>query len=252
MRRIVVDRAARMVAGALQKHLEGGAVEHVFAGVDFIAEVDAGFVIGVEDRPPAPRQFVERGLDQARRPLRPWIQEWPRQRAGEADAAGQAKPARRLRRLLHLIHGPGLPLRGLTLHRRWRERVESFIIGRMYGDELSLQMGRQFGDGEPVLLGDAGDLVAIGLRRCRLVEIDHARIEGRDLHALVAEAGGPAANGIKAVERRGVAGELGEEYRRSLHGGGHFCSSFQSRRRRLQAANRSVVGQQMHLIFDGR
>ena len=64
--------------------------------MDLVAEVDTGFLIGVEDRTPAAREFVERRLDQARRPLRPGIQERPGQRAGKADAASEAEAAGRL------------------------------------------------------------------------------------------------------------------------------------------------------------
>src|SRR5207247_9864772 len=40
VRGIVVDRAARVIAGALQKHLEGDAVADVFARMDLEAEID--------------------------------------------------------------------------------------------------------------------------------------------------------------------------------------------------------------------
>ena len=65
----------------VEEHLEGGAVEHVLARVELEADVAAGLVVGVEDRLPAPREFVEGGLDQAGRPLRPGIDEGPGQRA---------------------------------------------------------------------------------------------------------------------------------------------------------------------------
>ena len=70
MARVVVDAAARMVADALEEHLEGGAVHQVLARVDLVAD-DALLLEGIEDRPPALRELVERGLDQpggARRP----------------------------------------------------------------------------------------------------------------------------------------------------------------------------------------
>src|SRR6267154_2758028 len=90
MRGIVVDRATRMIAGALVEHFEGDAVADVFARMNLIAEIDTGLVIGVQDRTPAASQFVEGDLDQSRRPPRPWIEERPGQRAGEADAAAEA------------------------------------------------------------------------------------------------------------------------------------------------------------------
>ncbi|MNT29228.1 hypothetical protein D3C72_1649580 [compost metagenome] len=62
--------AARVAAHALVKHLEADAVMQVFAGVDFIAQVDALFLAHVEDGQPAARQFIEGRLDQAGRALR--------------------------------------------------------------------------------------------------------------------------------------------------------------------------------------
>ena len=64
VRRIVVDLAARVAAERLQEHLEGGAVEDVLAGMDFIADINTVFVIDIEDRFPACRQFLEGFLDQ--------------------------------------------------------------------------------------------------------------------------------------------------------------------------------------------
>jgi hypothetical protein len=83
--------------------------------MDLVAEVDARFLISVEDRTPATREFVERGLDQARRPLRPGIKKGPGQRAGKADAAGEAEAAGRLRGLHHLVYRPDLTFFGLPL-----------------------------------------------------------------------------------------------------------------------------------------
>ncbi len=72
---------------ALEEHLEGHAVVQVLAGMDLVADVDAGFVEGVEDRAPAPGQLVEGALDQAGRALRPGIEIGPGERAGEGGAA---------------------------------------------------------------------------------------------------------------------------------------------------------------------
>ena len=44
MRGIVVDRAALVAFQRVEEPLEGRAVEHVLAGMDFIADVDAGLV----------------------------------------------------------------------------------------------------------------------------------------------------------------------------------------------------------------
>jgi len=50
--------------------------------MDLVAEVDARFLIGIEDRTPAAREFVERRLDQA-------------PAAAAARDKGTARPARR-------------------------------------------------------------------------------------------------------------------------------------------------------------
>ena len=54
MRGIVEDVAALVALQRLEEALEGRAVENVLARMDFIADVDARFVEGVEDRLPAP------------------------------------------------------------------------------------------------------------------------------------------------------------------------------------------------------
>ena len=64
VRRVVENVAALVAADRLEEALEGRAVEQVFAGMDLVGEIASGFVEGVEDRPPAARQFGERRLDQ--------------------------------------------------------------------------------------------------------------------------------------------------------------------------------------------
>jgi hypothetical protein len=72
-----------MFADALQEHLEGDAVVQVLAGVDLEAEIDAGFVEGVEDRPPAFGKLVEGRVDEPGRALGPGIEVGPGEGAGE-------------------------------------------------------------------------------------------------------------------------------------------------------------------------
>jgi hypothetical protein len=105
---------------------------------------------------------------------------------------------------------------------RGGEAVEGLVIGRVNGDELALQMGRELGDRDAVTAGDALHLVAIGVALGGLGEIEQARIPGRHLDALIAQRRGPGADGIERVERRLVAGELGEENRGTFHGA-HRC-----------------------------
>src|SRR5438093_7331219 len=66
---MVQEIAALVPADAVEKHLEGHAVVQILTGMDLEAEVDARLLERVENRPPAPRQLIERRLDQTRRPL---------------------------------------------------------------------------------------------------------------------------------------------------------------------------------------
>jgi len=95
--------------------------------------------------------------------------------------------ARGLGRVLDLRDGPGLPLLRLAVKLGRREGIEGFAIGRMHGDELALQMRRELGDLDPIGLRSAFEFVAVGLGLRRLLQIDHAAVPARNLHALVAE-----------------------------------------------------------------
>ena len=227
----------------LEQHLERHAVEDVLAGMQLEADIDARFVIRVEDRAPAPRKLGERRVDEAGRPLRPGIEERPGERAGKAHGGRKPEPARGLRRLQHLIDRPFLPRLRLAMQMRRREGVEGFVIGRMHGDELALQMRRELRHLEPVIRQRAAQLVAIRIRRGGALEIEEARIPARDLHALVAERGRPAGDRVEAVERGLVAGELRQEEARAVHRRGHqmLAPGLASARRRLVREHRRDV-----------
>src|SRR5256884_1443849 len=126
---IVQEIAALVPADAIEKHLERHAVVQILTGMDLEAEVDACFVERVENRPPAPRQLVERRLDQTRRPLGPGIEIRPRQGAGERRMLGDAEPARRTRRQFQLLDRPGGTRLRLPAHRLSRESVERSVGG---------------------------------------------------------------------------------------------------------------------------
>ena len=138
MRRVVVDGAALVPAEPLQEHLEGRAVEHVLARMNFVADVDTVLVIDVEDRLPSLRQLAESLLDQARRPLRPGIEIGEGKRAGERHRDVEAEIARGLRRRLHLPDGPGLTRGRVAVHFLRGEGIELAVIGGMHRDELTL------------------------------------------------------------------------------------------------------------------
>ena len=217
MRRVVVDAAALVAVELVEEALERRAVEQVLARMELEADVDALLVVRVEDRPPALGEFVERGVDQAFGPRRPGIEERPGERAGEGDlgvrgrGCGWPCAASVTCSTAHSWRAFGLPR---TCGRG--ERVEPVVIDRIDRHELALQVGRELGDLDAVLLRDAAQLLAVGLAFGGLLEVDQPASQVGNLHALVAEPGRPAADPVEGVERRRVAGELGEEDRRTL------------------------------------
>ena len=216
VRGVVQDVAALVAVQRLQEPFERRAVENVLAGVNFIGDVDAGVVERIEDRLPALGEFRERGLDQARGALRPGIDERPGQRSGERGMRAQAEMTRGVRGHHQLLDRPGLTLGRAPVRLFRREDVERIVVDWIDRDELALQMRREFGDFEPVRRRRSLQLVAIGLRRRRLGQIDEPAVPGRNLHALVAERRRPSADRVERIERRRIARELREEYRRSL------------------------------------
>src|ERR1700730_2873912 len=128
----------------------------------------------------------------------------------------QTEIGRSLRGENQLIDGPGLALVRVVAHRFRRETVEGQIIRRMDRHELALQMCRQLSRLQPMPRQDDADLIAIGLAFRRAPQVEQPWLPARYLHALVTVSGRPAGNAVERVERRGVADELRQEYRRSL------------------------------------
>ena len=221
VRRIIVDASTLVPADRVEEHLESGAVKSVLARMDLVADVAAGVLVGVQDRLPAAGQLGEGAFDEAGRARRPWINERPGQRAGKGDAGLEPKVLRSLGAHAQLLDRPGVPLFRLAVN-RWRcEGVEPLVENRIDRDELSLQVRGQFGDGNSLLASHAGDLIAIRLRRSGFCQIEQASIPTRDLHALVAETGGPSANRLPGIEGCGVTRKLCKKDRGSLHCASH-------------------------------
>src|SRR5580700_1625100 len=91
------------------------------------------------------------------------------------------------------------------------EGVESLIVYGVDRDKLALQVGRELGDLDTVLLSGPNKFLAVANTRGGFLQVDEPAVPGRNLHALVTEARRPAADGVECVERRPVARELGEE-----------------------------------------
>jgi hypothetical protein len=129
----------------------------------------------------------------------------------------QSQPPACLGGEMELFDCPFLTLGGLATQRLGREAVERHVIGRMHCDQLALQMRRKLGDLDAGLTANAGELVAIILALGRLSEIDAAAVPGWNLDTDITGIRHPARGRGQSVERRGVAHELGEENRRTLH-----------------------------------
>ena len=177
--------------------------------MDLVAKVDARRVEGVQDRAPAPGQLLETGVDQPGRTLRPRVQERPEQRARERRVRGQAEIAGRPGGEMELVHRPLLARGGIAVGRWRREPVERDVVGRVHGDELALEMGRQLRQFDPGLRERAQHLVAVGPAFRGAGEVEQPRVPARYLHPGVAVPGGPSGDTRERVERCGIARELG-------------------------------------------
>ncbi len=195
----------------IEKTLECGAVVQVFAGMNLVAAIDAGLLEGIEDRLPAPTQFDKGFFHQTRRALRPGVKIGPGQSTRKGGVRLEAQTLRRPGAQFDLLHCPGLALLRFAVQSQRREAIEQGVIGRMHGDQLTLQMRRKLGHLQAILCQHTGDFIGIGLALRALFEIENRRRRGRDLQSLVAETGRPLRHGLQLVERGRVAEELRQE-----------------------------------------
>ena|SRR6185437_1956093 len=98
------------------------------------------------------------------------------------------------------------------------EAVELRVVCRVYGYELALEVGGEFGDLKTCAVDDAFDLVRVSLAFGCFLEIDDAGIPGGELYADEAEARSPFADVFEGIEGRLIAHELGEEDGGSFYG----------------------------------
>src|SRR6266478_5221253 len=87
----------------------------------------------------------------------------------------------------------------------------------MHGHELSLEVGRKFGECQSVARQYSAHFVAICFALGGALKVKETGIPGGNLHALVAELRGPARNVFQVVERCCVARKLGQKNRRSFY-----------------------------------
>ena len=99
-------------------------------------------------------------------------------------------------------------LLGVAAQVRGALPVEHRVIGRVDGNHLALEMGREFADCDADIGKLALDLVAIGLALVGEIEIEKAGVPGWNLDSLVSVVLGPPRDAFEGVVRRRVAGEL--------------------------------------------
>src|SRR6516165_655742 len=116
VRRVIVDASTLVVPHGGEEHLKSGAVKHVFAGMDLVADIAIDVLIGVEDRLPTPRELRKGPFDEAGHARRPRISERPGQRPREADGGIEPKMLRSLGGHVQLLDGPCLPLLRLAVN----------------------------------------------------------------------------------------------------------------------------------------
>jgi hypothetical protein len=84
------------------------------------------------------------------------------ERAGERGVVRQPQVPRGFRGAMKLLDRPLLARIRIAADLRRGESVEQAVVGRMHGDELTLQMRRELGDHQPVPVERRLDVVAIG------------------------------------------------------------------------------------------
>jgi hypothetical protein len=67
----------------------------------------------------------------------------------------------------------------------------------VHGDELALQVSRQFGKDDAVLVERRLQVLAVGLAVGRLVEVEQAPVPARHLHTFEAESRGPGRDAVE-------------------------------------------------------
>ena len=213
---VIEHIAARMVIDPLQETLEGHAVMQVFAGMDFVADIHALFVKNIQQRSPAPGQFIEGLIEKRLIMRRPRIKIRPRQRPGKGGMRLQPQTRRGHRRLAYFFYRPLLARLRVTAQRGGRKRVKGRIISRMNGHQLPLKMGGQLADRQALFRQDTAHLIAVGLARGGAFNVENRRMVTGDLQCLIAQTGGPLRQALQGIKRRLRADKLRQENARSF------------------------------------
>src|SRR5471030_264754 len=114
MTRIEQDVRSRMSVHSGKKTIERHTIVQILARMQLVANIHTGLIEGIQQRPPAPRQFFKRGRNKTLRALRPRIQIRPCQRPRKRHVRAQAQALRCRRRepdrsIAHAVRAFGSP-----------------------------------------------------------------------------------------------------------------------------------------------
>ncbi len=213
---VVQNVGALVATDHPEEALEGCAVVQIFAGVQFVADIDAGLVEGIQNRQPAPAQFLKSLIDQPRRPLRPGIEERPRQRARKSRVRIQAQVAAGFGRKKQLVRRPRLAGFHVACQLRRRKAFQQCVEGRVAGHQLPLQVRGKLGDRKPGITHHAANFIAVGLAFGGQFQIEQAPILGRNLHPGKSQARRPLRHSLERVEGRRILCKLRQKNSRSF------------------------------------
>src|ERR1035437_6447879 len=117
-----------------------------------------------------------------------------------------------------LLNGPGLAGFHIPGQFGWSKAFEQYVKGRMTCDQLSLQMRRQFRDGNPGVGGDAQDFITITLAFTRKLQIEESAVPGWYLDPGKAQSGSPVSHASERIEGCSIARKLRKKNPRSFNG----------------------------------
>ncbi len=115
---------------------------------------------------------------------------------------------------LHLLNRPCLTRFGIAAHFRHCKSVKSFVIGRMHGNKLALQMRRKLCHFNAIFARDTGKLIAIIFGFRGLLQIDQLARPCRHLNTGITFFCGPFGDAVPCIKRRFIARKLPEKYPR--------------------------------------
>jgi hypothetical protein len=108
----------------------------------------------------------------------------------------------------NLIHGPGLTCFGIATNFRSGKSVEGFVIGRIYGNQLALQVRRELCDLDTILTRNPDQLFAIGARLGGFGQIKNPSVPTGYLNPGIAAVCRPFCDPVPRVERCFITGKL--------------------------------------------